>query len=606
MLLGIITGPLCSASDLAPITDRRSEATAKQYELLKQQLDKARLALKSDPASLSLLSNSQQSWKASVNHDVMLVCRTSGEKGRGQSTPLSEQECIDTIKQERLSQRLQLLEELTQQHQVASNTLFYKLTKIAKTWQTIAPQTKHIDGVNSVHTYWPEIGIRGFYNVAAHTVPLSVLENLIGESVYISGPHQNGLDVSNDKQFGHYNPDFLKELKIQLAALYSSPLFISATQNLYDERLKTYLRLYQQSYDKVAGNLRLAQLYDFSLHLHRDTPHAAPNEAIDKHLTRLNLFHENGDSHWTESHSVPRFWVRRTIDNTYSLFYELLMITLKAYDPAFYQSIEKAPTTANSRQRASNLTSWKNDRSIELYKQAERDYSSQSLITISIMISAFKAGDKKLIAEHFISYPFTMPKPLLDIRNSSEMLSRFDEVFDKAMFDSIANSSFFEWEKAGWRGFMFKQGQVWASEGDFKLFRVSTNTPSKQQALAAATKAEQKKLHPSIANYERPILSWNSERFNIRIDYMGESGYRYAVWPGDKFQSNKPDLILYNGTDKSSGSINWYSYHFKNGKYHYTVSEGGEGSTLGHLSVDLEDKNLLHVAFFQQGARFQK
>jgi hypothetical protein len=224
------------------------------------------------------------------------------------------------------------------------------------------------------------------------------------------------------------------------------------------------------------------------------------------------------------------------------------------------------------------------------------------IANFAAVISAFKSRDKTKIAA-VIAYPFMLPKPLQSIINEQDMLNRFDLVFDEAIIDKIANSSLKDWETVGWRGVMLDNGQVWGTE-DGLLKYVAKKTDAKKRALIDAYKLEQSRLHPSLAQYRRPILSWNSARFNVRIDDMGDAGYRYAVWPGHKFQDDEPDMVLYNGSVVYDGSANLASYTFNNGKYEYHVFEFPESPSIGRLMVHHDGKTLVDLAFEQSGPKF--
>jgi hypothetical protein len=231
-------------------------------------------------------------------------------------------------------------------------------------------------------------------------------------------------------------------------------------------------------------------------------------------------------------------------------------------------------------------------------------YEEKIIGQFASVIAAFKSGDKRKMAET-ISYPLELPKPLPPIISTEDMLERFDLVFDQEMIDKIAHSTLSDWDLMGWRGVMFENGQVWAEESG-KLFRVRANTSAMQAAIAAAYQEEKKKLHASIADYNKPVLSWNSKRFNVRIDDMGDAGYRYAVWPGNKFQNDKPDLVLEGGTVRHEGSGNYAHYTFKNGHYQYHVSEGGEGMSIGSLNVFKGETRLVTVKFENEGPKFRQ
>ncbi|MCV5779128.1 hypothetical protein OFN45_32995, partial [Escherichia coli] len=74
---------------------------------------------------------------------------------------------------------------------------------------------------------------------------------------------------------------------------------------------------------------------------------------------------------------------------------------------------------------------------------------------------AAEARDHQALANQ-MKYPFKQEYPIPAIKNASEMLTRFDEVFDDAILKSIATSRVGQdWQAMGWRGIMLGSGEVW-------------------------------------------------------------------------------------------------------------------------------------------------
>jgi len=92
-----------------------------------------------------------------------------------------------------------------------------------------------------------------------------------------------------------------------------------------------------------------------------------------------------------------------------------------------------------------------------------------------------------------------------------------------------------------------------------------------QEKLIAKNKA---KLHKSINEYLRAVFVWETERFMVRVDNMGEEGYRYVSWRKPKKQNQEPDLIIMNGSKKLDGTGGNHFYSFRNGDYEYICFKG--------------------------------
>jgi hypothetical protein len=56
------------------------------------------------------------------------------------------------------------------------------------------------------------------------------------------------------------------------------------------------------------------------------------------------------------------------------------------------------------------------------------------------------------------------------------------------------------------------------------------------------------RLHSSVQNYVKNILSVNTQKWHIRIDEITDLSYRYTAWEKNKQLSQKPDFVLYGGT----------------------------------------------------------
>lgn len=215
------------------------------------------------------------------------------------------------------------------------------------------------------------------------------------------------------------------------------------------------------------------------------------------------------------------------------------------------------------------------------------------------VIEAFKSGDKSIIAAT-VSYPFEMKHPVPDIKNQTQMQERFDEVLDEKFIQEVANSTLADWKTMGWRGIMFKNGSIWATESG-KLFRIRADTAAAKAVYDKTMQAYRLTLHPSLRVFEEVRIEWTLERFKIRIDDMGDKGYRYAAWPSHKSQLEKPDIILEGGTVHYEGSAGYHSYEFVNGKYKYSVYVGySEDDSSGSLSVTKGDTSIFFEKYFEK------
>lgn len=222
---------------------------------------------------------------------------------------------------------------------------------------------------------------------------------------------------------------------------------------------------------------------------------------------------------------------------------------------------------------------------IVLADDASRNYEREYIARV---IQLFEEGDKSAIADQ-ICYPLMRHKPLPPVKNSQEMTERFDQVFDASFIAGIiASDPELDWSSAGWRGWMLKHGSLWLWPGPENACITGVNHQTDvEKVLGQELIAEQKKkLHSSLKSFESTILLWETEKFRIRVDELGDNVYRYASWPINKPMSEKPSLVILKGERNFEGSGGNHFYDFKNGKYTYRCSVGvtiSDDSGTSHL-----------------------
>lgn len=90
---------------------------------------------------------------------------------------------------------------------------------------------------------------------------------------------------------------------------------------------------------------------------------------------------------------------------------------------------------------------------------------------------------------------------------------------------------------------------------------------------------------------------WQTEKFTIRIDELGDGLYRYASWAKGKALSEKPDLVLSNGTVRVEGTGGNHTYQFTSGPYRYECAVtvlGERGMPPGELVVYQNEVAIMH------------
>ncbi|TMP72099.1 hypothetical protein CWB76_03900 [Pseudoalteromonas sp. S1609] len=214
------------------------------------------------------------------------------------------------------------------------------------------------------------------------------------------------------------------------------------------------------------------------------------------------------------------------------------------------------------------------------------------------VIAAFKTQDRAAIAA-LIRYPLKRLYPIPDIKNEAEFINRFDEVFDDEFVTIIGSSNInTDWDKVGWRGIMLYNGVMWV-DTDGKVIAVNTQNTTEQAHAEKLIAQNKQSLHSSIKTFQKPILDWDTAKYRVRIDDLGDGNFRYASWSIDKSPSYKPDIVLINGDITFEGSGGNHHYTFKNGRYSYILHVtiiGSDTSPPGWLEVYKDEKLLLSDA----------
>lgn len=178
-------------------------------------------------------------------------------------------------------------------------------------------------------------------------------------------------------------------------------------------------------------------------------------------------------------------------------------------------------------------------------------------------------NDKKEAVANMISYPFKREYPIPTIKNKTEFIKRYNEIFDAELKSEIIKSnSAKDWSEMGWRGIMLNQGTVWFdTEG--RLISINHQSKLEKDLKTKIIAKEKAKLHPSIAKFKDPECVLETSKFRIRIDDLGNNNYRYASWSIKKQMSEKPDLVIKKGKLILDGNGGNHHFEFKKGEYVY-------------------------------------
>jgi hypothetical protein len=169
-----------------------------------------------------------------------------------------------------------------------------------------------------------------------------------------------------------------------------------------------------------------------------------------------------------------------------------------------------------------------------------------------------------------VHYPLKRPNPVPDIRSADEFIRYYPTLFDSAFRELLAHCDTSKiW--GNWQGFTIFDGKMWIDD-EGSIIEVHYSSPKEKVLRDSLTSAIQRKTHPSVNRWDENIYVLDAKRFLLRVDRTGTE-VRYASWKKGKAFSDKPDLVLTNGTWKPQGSAGGITYFFRSGMWQYIVDD---------------------------------
>ncbi|WP_264535643.1 hypothetical protein [Flavobacterium sp. N1736] len=219
---------------------------------------------------------------------------------------------------------------------------------------------------------------------------------------------------------------------------------------------------------------------------------------------------------------------------------------------------------------------------------------------VKSFIAKVKSNDKEGIAT-FITFPLKREYPITAVKNKTDFIKRYDQIFDVTLRNEIIKSNpAKDWSDVGWRGIMLNNGTLWIDTNG-KVFAINYQSKFEADLENKLVAAEKSKLHPSIAKFINPVYILETSKFRIRIDNLGNDNlgndnYRYASWSIKKPMSAEPDLVITNGQWIADGSGGNGKYNFKKGAYLYEcyiIVMGEDSSPPATLTIYQNQKEIL-------------
>jgi len=196
-----------------------------------------------------------------------------------------------------------------------------------------------------------------------------------------------------------------------------------------------------------------------------------------------------------------------------------------------------------------------------------------------------------------VEFPLRRKYPLPDIKNATEFMEQYDEIFDKKLTNTIVKSDVQnDWSVVGWSRIMLDNGTLWLGQNG-QLLAVNYQSNSERNKREKLIKNDKKSIHKSLRKFEQPKLLLETEKYRIRIDELSSGFYRYASWPINSTMNKKPDLVIENGSWTPEGSGGNNMYEFVSGDYKYECSInviGTDETPLADLTVYESGNEILY------------
>lgn len=226
---------------------------------------------------------------------------------------------------------------------IATSLLLLTASKCSKTdteakekTSTAIDELKNCRSKVAEDNFWLDNGVREPYQCIENTLGIKALEQMLGEKVFLKGPHKDGINLEAQKEFGHYNPSFLKKAESFLKKAKKDKELNDKIQYIYNLQLKSTLRLYYLAYDQPTEEI---------IEKYKEiVAEADPNcegFLCEPSSYLQEIFRDFAEQKETEGYSVytafvaPGFWVRRNIDGTSAQFHNLLKQLFETYDAEF-------------------------------------------------------------------------------------------------------------------------------------------------------------------------------------------------------------------------------------------------------------------------------
>ena len=236
---------------------------------------------------------------------------------------------------------------------------------------------------------------------------------------------------------------------------------------------------------------------------------------------------------------------------------------------------------------------------------------------IGAIMKSIADGDAKTLASLAI-YPIERRYPLRNIASSSDMVKRFDQIFDQKFRERMKSSKSSDWHSYGWRGYSYgEDNALWVYDS---LTIINYYSAEEKTLYDQLVKKEMTSLHESLrGNGWYPFCCYKNltDGSIVRVDIRaretmkeknfhkdgvalaypqlqafkirGDEEFRLSVYPKGCSLKEKPQMAL-KGYVEIGGSANMMDYVFKNENYEIEFGDSFYEDGKQLLMIKKEDK----------------
>ena len=219
---------------------------------------------------------------------------------------------------------------------------------------------------------------------------------------------------------------------------------------------------------------------------------------------------------------------------------------------------------------------------------------------IGAIMKSIADGDTKTLAALAI-YPIERRYPLHNIVSPSDMVKRFDLIFDQKFRDRMKSSKASDWHSYGWRGYsMGDDNALWVYDS---LYAINYYSAQEQALYDQLVKKEMGSLHKSLRGdgwfpfcCYKNLTDGSIVRVDIRaretkeeknfhkdgvalaypqlqaFKVRGDEEFRLSIYPKGTALKGKPQTVM-SGYVDIGGSANMMDYVFKNGNIEFEFGD---------------------------------